>query len=184
MVLINYTDKSKSGTWKLGRVNSVEVDDDGLVRTCVVEYRLVRCDLPAEDLRIYFKGLKFKQIRVPVQRLSLILPVEEQIVNPAAAPVVLADVVGQLKSTTGLSEVNVGVDEKTDIGVISDEEVLGASFEVFEQVVARNFLVEKFKKGEREKKVQRTSRTVKYLHKTFSVFEALWKDCQVDGSAI
>ena len=118
-----------------------------------------------------------------MQRLSLILPVEEQVVNPAAAPVVLADVVGQLKSTTGLSEVNVGVDEKTDIGVISDEEVLGASFEVLEQVVARNFLVEKFKKGEREKKVQRTSRTVKYLHKTFSVFEALWKDCQVDGSA-
>ena len=148
-----------------------------------MEYRLVRCDLPAEDLRIYFKGLKFKLIRVPVQRLILILPVEEQIVNPAAAPAVLADEVGQLKNITGFSTVNVGIDEKEVTRVISDDGGLGASFEISEQVVARNFLVEKFKKGEREKKVQRTSRTVKYLHETFSVFEALWKDCQVDGSA-
>ena len=46
----------------------MQVDDDGLVRTCTVQYRLVRSDLPVEDLRIYFKGLKFKTLRVPVQR--------------------------------------------------------------------------------------------------------------------
>ena len=56
VVLISYTDKSKSGTWKLGRVVSVELDSDNLVRTCIVEYRLVRSDLPADELRVYFKG--------------------------------------------------------------------------------------------------------------------------------
>ena len=173
VVLINYTDKSKSGTWKLGRVDSVEVDDDGLVRTCVVEYRLVRCDLPAEDLRIYFKGLKFKQIRVPVQRLSLILPVEEQIVNPAAAPTVLVDEVGQLEKTTRFSGDKVG-----------DEGGLGASLEASEEVVAKNILVEKFRKsGERKTKIQKSSKTVRYLHETFTAFKALWEDCQVVSSA-
>ena len=78
VVLVSYQDKSKTGTYRLGVVDSVEVDQDGLVRTCQVRYRLVRSDLPAEQLRIYFKGLKFKSIRVPVQRLCVILPVEEQ----------------------------------------------------------------------------------------------------------
>ena len=78
VVLINYVDKSKLGTWKLGIVESVEFDDDGLVRTCIVGYRLVIFDLPMEEMKIYFKGLTFKKIRVPVQRLSLVLPVEEQ----------------------------------------------------------------------------------------------------------
>ena len=56
----------------------MEVDQDGLVRTCKVAYRLVRSDLPVEEMRIYFKGMKYKEIRVPVQRLCVILPVEEQ----------------------------------------------------------------------------------------------------------
>ena len=77
VVLISYTDKSKTGTYRLGIVQQVEVDQDGLVRTCEVHYRLVRSDLPVEELRFYFKGLKFKWIRVPVQRLCVILPVEE-----------------------------------------------------------------------------------------------------------
>ena len=29
-------------------------------------------------MRIYFRGLKYKKLRVPVQRLCVILPVEEQ----------------------------------------------------------------------------------------------------------
>ena len=78
----------------------------------------MRCDLPAEDLRIYFEGLKFKQIRVPVQRLSMILPVEEQVVSPVAAPLVLDGGVGHLENTTGFSEVNVSDDVKEDSGVI------------------------------------------------------------------
>ena len=68
IVLVSYQDKSKTGTFRLGRVESVEVDKDGLVRTCTVQYRIVRADLPMEDMRIYFKGLAFKSLRVPVQR--------------------------------------------------------------------------------------------------------------------
>ena len=39
VVLISYQDKSKSGTFKLGIVETVEVEQDGLVRTCQVRYR-------------------------------------------------------------------------------------------------------------------------------------------------
>ena len=57
VVLISYTDKSKTGTFRLGMVESVEIDSDGLVRNCeVTRY----------------------EIRVPVQRLCVILSVEEQ----------------------------------------------------------------------------------------------------------
>ena len=31
-----------------------------------------------EEMRFYFKGLKYKRLRVPIQRLCVILPVEEQ----------------------------------------------------------------------------------------------------------
>ena len=58
MVLVSYTDKSKTGTFRLGRVEKIEVDKDGLVRTCIVQYRLIRSDLPKEQMRIYFEGLK------------------------------------------------------------------------------------------------------------------------------
>ena len=33
---------------------------------------------PVEELRLYYRGLKFKRIRVPVQRLIILLPIEEQ----------------------------------------------------------------------------------------------------------
>ena len=78
VVLISYSDQSKTGTFKLGRVTDIEIDDDNLVRTCTVSYRLVRSDLPPEEMRIYFNGIKYKEIRVPVQRLCVILPIEEQ----------------------------------------------------------------------------------------------------------
>ena len=38
--------------------DKVELNSDSLVRTCEVAYRVVRCDLPVEELRIYMKGLK------------------------------------------------------------------------------------------------------------------------------
>ena len=38
----------------------------------------MRSDLPAKELRIYFNGLKFKNIRVPVQRLCVLLAVKDQ----------------------------------------------------------------------------------------------------------
>ena len=52
------------------------VDPDGLVRTVTVAYSLLS-DLPSKD-RLEYKGIKKKILKVPVQRLVLILPVEER----------------------------------------------------------------------------------------------------------
>ena len=217
VVLINYTDKSKTGTWKLGRVESVELDEDGLVRTCVVEYRLVRSDLPAEELRIYFKGLKFKKIRVPVQRLSLILPVEEQKVAADVASEVYEDIIDreeQEVATDVVSEVYEDVVDKEEnnlvnkhkvanvLKTINDSEVVfHNSDRVIEdlesdvnevdvelngtlQITARNILVDNFRKtGMKKKKVQKTSKTIQYLHGIFSTFEKLWGNCQVEETS-
>ena len=75
VVLIQYEDKSKSGTFRLGVIIAVEEDRDGLVRTVTVQYSLL-ADLPVQD-RLLYRGVK-KKLRVPVQRLVLILPVEER----------------------------------------------------------------------------------------------------------
>ena len=65
------------GTYRLGRVKEVEVDpNDGLVRTCVVIYKLVKPS--TKNPRDIFKDVTSKEVRLPVQRLILILPVEEQ----------------------------------------------------------------------------------------------------------
>ena len=76
VVLIQYSSKSAPGTYRLGRVTDIEVDDDGLVRTCTVKYNLTKhanntASRSTEDV-------VRKEVRVPVQRLVLILPVEEQ----------------------------------------------------------------------------------------------------------
>ena len=73
VVLIQYASKTTPGTYRLGKILSVEVDKDELVRTCVVQYYLCNGDVSK-------KGTP-KEIRVPVQRLVLILPVEEQDVS-------------------------------------------------------------------------------------------------------
>ena len=76
VVLIEYKAKSAPGTYRLGRVKKVEVDDDNLVRTCIVTYKLVK---PTKrNSRDVLKDVTSKNIRVPVQRLILILPVEDQ----------------------------------------------------------------------------------------------------------
>ena len=76
VVLIQYTGKCKPATYRLGVVIEVEVDDDGLVRTVSVEYSLLS-ELSETD-RLLYKGITKKRLRVPVQRLVLILPVEER----------------------------------------------------------------------------------------------------------
>ena len=76
VVLIQYKNKSKSGEYKLGRIIKIEVDADGLVRTCIVRYSLVQHLTEREKL--IYKGVTKKYIRVAIQRLVLILPVEEQ----------------------------------------------------------------------------------------------------------
>ena len=76
VVLIMYTSKSAPGTYCLGRVSTVELDDDELVRTCVVKYNLIK---PVNNNnRNSLQGVVPKEVRVPVQRLVLILPAEEQ----------------------------------------------------------------------------------------------------------
>ena len=77
VVLIEYKHKSFPGTYRLGRVKEVEIDSsDGLVRTCTVCYRLVK---PSKrNPRDSLQDVTAKEVRLPVQRLVLIVPVEEQ----------------------------------------------------------------------------------------------------------
>ena len=60
VVLIKYATKSKSGEYRLGRVVSVEVDPDQLVRTCLVRYSLVQ-HMSGKD-RLSYKGLTVKYV--------------------------------------------------------------------------------------------------------------------------
>ena len=76
IVLIQYSSKSKAGDYRLGRVVSVEIDPDSMVRTVTVKYSLIQ-HLPEKE-RSSYKGVTVKYIRVAVQRLVLIVPVEEQ----------------------------------------------------------------------------------------------------------
>ena len=76
VVLIMYEGKSKPGTYRLGVVTEVEVDSDGCVRNVTVQYSLLS-ELPYED-RMQYRGITKKKIRACVQRLILILPVEER----------------------------------------------------------------------------------------------------------
>ena len=76
VVLIEYKSKTAPGTYRLGRVSDVEKDSDGLVRTCTVQYKLVKPI--TKDNKNTVEDVTSKEIRVPVQRLVLILAVEEQ----------------------------------------------------------------------------------------------------------
>ena len=76
VVLVHYTGKTRPGTYRLGIVKSVVVDADGLVRTVTVQYSLLS-EVDKKD-RLLYKGVKKKLLVVPVQRLVLILPVEER----------------------------------------------------------------------------------------------------------
>ena len=76
IVLIEYKTKSFPGTYRLGRVKAVVVDADNLVRTCTVVYKLIRST--SATLRDIRKDITTKEAQLPVQRLILILPVEEQ----------------------------------------------------------------------------------------------------------
>ena len=47
------------------------------------------------------------------------------------------------------------------------------------QIVARNLLIEKFRYSKLKKqKIQKTSKTIKYLNQVLSSFSEVWKDCQ------
>ena len=164
IVLISYVDKSKLGTWKLGMVSSVERDTDGLIRTCTVDYRLIRYDLPADEMKIYLSGLKFKQIRVPVQRLSMVLPVEEHgfsdTKNTAdGEPIGKSSCVRVVEDTKGL--VTKDYCDVPDKLQLSDGVVLAAQFNI-----------------SRKKKIKchRSSRSIHDWNQNYCLFEALWKE--------
>lgn len=82
IVLVMYSSKSSPGTYRLARVIGVEKDEvSGLVHTCEVVYSLL-AELKQEEVAEY-KGITKKTLRVPIQRLVLILPVEEARISDA-----------------------------------------------------------------------------------------------------
>ena len=95
VVLVQYTSKSSPGIYRLAKVISVEVDEvDMLVHTCTVLYSLL-AELKPTD-RLKYKGVTKKQLRVPVQRLVLILPVEESEI----------EIEEELEKVTGQNEID------------------------------------------------------------------------------
>ena len=77
IVLVEYKNKSFPGSYRLGRVIKTETDaDDGLVRTCSVLYNLIKPS--SKNPRDILRNVIKKEVRLPVQRLVLILPVEGQ----------------------------------------------------------------------------------------------------------
>ena len=76
VLLIKYEAKSKPGKYCLGIVLEVEEDQDQLVRTVTVVYSLFQ-EVESSKIRT-LESVTKKNIRVPVQRLVLILPVEEK----------------------------------------------------------------------------------------------------------
>ena len=67
MVLIQ-DNNAITGNWKLGKVVKTKIDDDGLIRNCSIKYT------PNNDLSV---DTKLVTIQRPVQRLVVVLPVEE-----------------------------------------------------------------------------------------------------------
>ena len=180
VVLISYSEKSKSGTFRLGIVEQVEVDDDGLVRTCTVGYRLVRSDLPPEEQRLYYKGLKYKQIRVPVQRLCVILPIEEQkepgyLTRGGQDDQIVKDDFVEEKNVVEESGDEEIVDgdttsrDLTEVVNVDEVEMIEA-----EQIAARAMLVKNFRATKvKTVRIQQTNRSVQMLHRKFAHFVKL-----------
>lgn len=127
VVLIFYTSKSKAGEYRLGRVVTVETDGDSLVRTCVVKYSLLQ-HLP-EKQRLEYRGVTEKFIRVAVQRLVMILPVEEQ----RDLPAITAEEVEKAQAATentSSKEVSMCTTEKQPLSKFDQRRIEVAKFEV------------------------------------------------------
>ena len=179
VVLISYTDKSKTGTYKMGVVDSVEIDIDGLVRTCEVRYRLVRSDLPVKDLRLYFKGLTFKKLRVPVLRLCVILPIEEQrhpdnfltTKNLNEDTKENRDDYGAHIKEKNIKPKRNDKEEEKCLQQHDLEEVENMKLNDPSQEIARNSLVGTYRLSlARRIRVQHSNRSVRIIHKNFSDF--------------
>ena len=73
IILIHESSPFK-GRYVLGIVESVKVSQDGLVRSCVVGYRIPS----SRDSIVKYSGGKKVTVTRSVQRLTLLLPIEEQ----------------------------------------------------------------------------------------------------------
>ena len=180
VVLISYSDKSKTGTFRLGIVEKVETDEDGLVRTCLVGYRLVRSDMPAEELKFYYKGMKWKKIRLPVQRLCVILPVEEHgVPDFLKKDILVEDTEADACDEESSDEVMKKTIEEEAVEVIEEEimEVVDDSeFNDEKQRAARMNLVQNYRLSLVKKQgVHNTSKSVKLLHRKLRLFQLMWK---------
>ena len=128
-----------------------------------MQYRIVRSDLPMGDLRIYFKGLTFKSLRVPVQRLVVILPVEEQGVQ--------GRVVGE--------EDEVITSKVTDESSIKEEIVSGCDNDDVKEVEGngKNYWIKVYRKSlVKSRRRQKSTDTVKLMCKNHSSFMKCVKD--------
>jgi len=183
VVLISYSDQSKTGTFKLGRVINIEVDEDNLVRTCTVSYRLIRSDMPPEDMRLYFIGIKYKEIRVPVQRLCVILPLEEQeedFLGYSALPEAAKKSWTSMgkdqnshrmsKKIEGMSQCELkAVDEDASVGSIDDVILNDSS-----QMLARMRLIKRYRCSlVKAVNTRRYQKSIAMLHDAFSQFSDL-----------
>ena len=186
VVLISYSDKSKSGTYRLGIVLQVELDEDDLVRTCEVSYRIVRSDLPAKELRFYFKGLKYKKIRVPVQRLCVLLPVEEQdcpsflCKQPSDDEAVSDQVYNEF-----MEDISVDVQENIvkTIGEVQKVEVKEEPLRLsaVNSVQAQSVLMMRYRNSKMKKvRSQKTSRSVAMIYSDFKLAIELMCDEEVE----
>ena len=133
VVLIQYTGKCRPATYRLGVVVAVEVDGDGLVRTVSVEYSLL-AELAWED-RAAYRGITKKRLRLPVQRLVLILPVEEsdQVLPGGQAGDVPAPHDEVAQEVVNYGVVWNGVDKKYEwnaVWVVRKQEALGKAADV------------------------------------------------------
>jgi hypothetical protein len=185
IVLISYSDKSKSGTYRLGIVLQVELDDDNLVRTCEVSYRIVRSDLPAEELRFYFNGLKYKKIRVPVQRLCVLLPVEEQDCPPfLCKQPSTTDAVSEPVDNELLEDINVDVEKnfkETVDEVQKDEEEEPLRLSAVNSVQAQSVLMMRYRSSKQKRVTsQKTSRSVAMIYSNFKLAVKLMCDEKVE----
>ena len=123
IVLVQYTSKSFPGTYRLARVKQVEVDEvDGLVHTCTVVYSLL-AELRPKD-RAEYKGITKKELRVPVQRLVLILPVEE---GDVQRDIGVKSIEAEATSEPGETEAEVVSEQESAVSAGHNWEQLGPS---------------------------------------------------------
>ena len=73
-IVLIHDENPIKGNYKLAVVKSVKISADGLVRSCDVQYRIPN----AKDSSQKYTGGKLIVLTRSVQKLSLVIPIEEQ----------------------------------------------------------------------------------------------------------